>query len=508
MLISLRSFSLLLLCSVARVATGQDWALFPLEQRSYYADSIGIDRASVHMSLFDSTRTTIEGLVSYTRRKLPIEGAGDCTPEVLAFMYMPASDPYAIDSLVERNDTVFYSYLSITSPFYFLPRASLGQSWTVVSSYSGNTYPDITITCSAIEEATFLGVTDSVKTFSLVGGGSAPSINAHVIRLSKNHGLIQFVPFQQFLYHPSYQPFQSLDMVGIEQGGVAQGLLAPTFEDFFHPIAGDILLWEQEFVSGWILNPSWVKFHRDSIVQVTTTVDSIVVEYDRTTLDVDSSIDQSFGLVNVIRRSVLQDLVQSSPHWFVAADVEVNGWNYAQWGTSSVVWREEAHEVRTPPTWADTVFTISLGSGLQLVDTTVCEVGEIADIFYEVAFDTRAGVIRLCDDWNMSTHCVTLIASRIDGDLQGAINLSVPPLRNEGSGALRLYPVPAEDRLFLSGVDQNPKPRYRVIDRTGSVVLEGVFDGSSITVGSLPSGLYGLMLISDDAVRVETFVKR
>ncbi|MFT3884612.1 MAG: hypothetical protein QM724_04025 [Flavobacteriales bacterium] len=54
-----------------------------------------------------------------------------------------------MDSLLVRNDTVlFYSNYS-TTPFYFLPKAAVGQDWTVVSTFSSNTYNSIRITCTS-----------------------------------------------------------------------------------------------------------------------------------------------------------------------------------------------------------------------------------------------------------------------------------------------------------------------------------------------------------------------
>jgi hypothetical protein len=36
-----------------------------------------------------------------------------------------------MDSLLERNDTVFHFSNLSTLPFIFLPKAAVGQSWTV-----------------------------------------------------------------------------------------------------------------------------------------------------------------------------------------------------------------------------------------------------------------------------------------------------------------------------------------------------------------------------------------
>ncbi len=266
----------------------QDWALFPLGQRSWFRYTAGWNGPAISMQLMDSVKQTPDGDVLYFRRSVGIPGAAGCTSEVLATdLYTDVPDPDPIDSLVIRNDTVFFHHHEVDEPFLFLPKAGIGQGWTITSSFPANTYDQITVTCAGIEEETFLGLTDSVKTFTMEANGSIAGqtpVSDFTIRLSKHHGLLQLVPFRSFLIHPGYVDFMALPLVGLEHAGGGYGFTQPGFHDYFHPEVGDILLWEEDFVPPSIEDLPWTRYRRDSITTVSITADTVQYTYDRTTL--------------------------------------------------------------------------------------------------------------------------------------------------------------------------------------------------------------------------------
>jgi hypothetical protein len=72
-----------------------------------------------------------------------------------------------------------------------------------------------------------------------------------------------------------------------------------------------------------------------------------------------------------------------------------------------------------------------------------------------------------------------------------------------------LYPNPAEEILFVKGIDAGHAMGYAVIDVTGRVILEGTYNTShGIQVSSLPSGFYQLMMVSERKKTMLSFIKK
>jgi hypothetical protein len=98
-----------------------------------------------------------------------------------------------------RDTVYFQSGPSAATPFYFLPqsisRPKLVGDFIVAFA---NGYNTITITCAMAGVQTFLGLTDSVKVFSLLPNGNSPGqlpiSNQHIV-LSKNYGLLILCAF-------------------------------------------------------------------------------------------------------------------------------------------------------------------------------------------------------------------------------------------------------------------------------------------------------------------------
>ena len=199
------------------------WDMFPVGQRSYYSDSLQYP-VTVDMYLVDSVRTVGARDIQYFNTSQLNAMLGPCAGSVVGDGYTQTL--LDRDSLVLRDDTAYFFTEYGTLPTILLPQATLGQSWVVHSNYSGNSYDQITVTCSALEQRTFLGITDSVKVFTFQPNGSSPSqtpITSFQMVLSKSHGLVEFVPFGLFQYHPNGVNFKSLKLVGIDVDGVRAG---------------------------------------------------------------------------------------------------------------------------------------------------------------------------------------------------------------------------------------------------------------------------------------------
>ena len=136
------------------LAQAADWDLFRLHQSSYYKYPY-YNSTNVGVQVMDSVKQNGNEDIFYFHRNLEYENAGQCYQSAYNSFPFPNGDYVTIDSLVQRNDTVYFEWYYSTLPFYFLPKAIVGQSWTVTSTYSGNDYNQITITCASIQEETF-----------------------------------------------------------------------------------------------------------------------------------------------------------------------------------------------------------------------------------------------------------------------------------------------------------------------------------------------------------------
>ncbi|MDX9751279.1 MAG: hypothetical protein RBT71_09395 [Flavobacteriales bacterium] len=491
--------TLLLVAGIAPTLTkAQEWDLFPLDQRSHYLHDTD-DGPAVSVHLMDSVRPTPQGDVLYFRWKLGIPGSGDCMEEILAseITYWNM-DPNPVDSLVARNDTVFYHHPEVAAPFYFLPGAAVGQGWTITSAHPGNGYDQITITCAGIDEEEFWGITDSVKTFTMEANGTLAGqtpVSDFQFRLSKHHGLLELVPFRSFLIHPASSDFFAMPLIGLERDGEAHGFRQPKFHDYFHLSVGDILVWRRDYDPGWAEDPGWTRYYRDSITSVSITADTVRYTLDRITEMETGELVYSSGQERIFSHERYGAAVENATYWYA---VEIMGPGFVE----NLVWNNGPMLLSEHPVNLDTVVSMSFQSSEFVLLTELCEWGWIMNYYDSYEINTIAGVVEQCTHVNPSLDCQYLIAWRIDGVTYNDISLGIGSMR-QGPVALEVFPNPASDRLELNGA-MAPAP-YRIIDARGAVVMAGTWTGGPIEVAGLRAGLY---LVHVGAERPVRFMKQ
>lgn len=482
----------------------QDWDLFPLGQRSWFHDQVNPSSEEVRMRLMDSIKTNGPEEVQYFRKQLAVQGAGPCSAQVLALIY-PGSGADPIDSLVQRGDTVFYLYGGVAEPFYFLPRAAVGQQWTITSSHSANDYSDITITCTGIALETFLGVADSVRTFSMSADGSSQGqvpVSDFTMRLSRTYGLLEHVPFQLFLVHPPYVDFRSTALIGFESDGSVHGFHPPGFDDFFHPQVGDVLLWEDHFDPGWIGVQPWTAYHRDSTTAVLSYPDSMIVFFDRMVWHPDLTIVAQPGLSRTITRAGFVSLVECPDHWAAVANNDLTEPMPTGYST---VWSTGAMAISTEIS-LDTVVTVTVSTQYGSIDTTTCVPSEAFDVGEDLWFDTRAGLIKYCHWSSPSVTCSTLIGSLINGVPDGSIALSMPHEPTGREEGPQVHPNPAADLLFAKGVQAGT--RYELRNMLGDLLRSGTLPSTGIDLVGLSPGIYVVRFETPQGAVSRPFIKR
>ena len=70
-----------------------------------------------------------------------------------------------------------------------------------------------------------------------------------------------------------------------------------------------------------------------------------------------------------------------------------------------------------------------------------------------------------------------------------------------------MYPVPATDRLTVTGTAVNNRP-LRVLDITGKVVLQGTVTANTLDISGLTNGIYLLEIASPEGLLKRSFTKQ
>jgi hypothetical protein len=484
----------------------QDWELFPLDQRSYFQQMSG-NLEAVDMYLMDSIRIESNEETLLFNMKIMVGGAEHCTQEIYDGLpgWLPYNyNPNAISSHLRRSDTVFYSTAGSTTPFYFLPKATVGQSWTIISTHSANTYQEITITCASIEEESFWGVTDSIKTFTMAANGSNPGqvpVSSFTMRLSRSYGLLEFVPFGQFLVHPPSMDFTSTRCLGIDRDGVKLGFRLPGIHEHFQAAPGDLRLWQSLEYPVW--QPIITKYYLDSVTDVSTTSDTVRITSYRWTEQPGIGITGPIVQIETYSNRGSSAILDCPSGWVAAGFDQI--WQIEQ---DAGVWIKPNLSFSISSATGDTLVMTSLYSAIFSVDTTSCYFMTPTDYGMERRLQTGIGVVEQCQGSSQQSQrdCTTLIGYRIGGVVSGPISLSMRE-HNSATEAPILFPNPVNDLLFIRG-DHSGQPRMcEVIDASGKVVLTTQYLGDGISVSDLPKGLYVLRIHDISGQQHARFVK-
>lgn len=501
-----RTYLLLLTMLLSSQAFAQNWAPFPLHQKSYYDYGVAPDHLYAGMTIMDSVSTSGPSTTLFFGRNLDLPGASPCYLDIVDAVSWLVN-PYDLDTMVHRNDTIYYYSTGSATPFYFLPMAQVGQSWTVTSTYPMNDYSDITITCASIGVETFFGITDSVKTFTMAANGVTPGqvpVDNFEMKLSKLHGFVEFVPFILFLEHSGSTDFATGVLMGLDSAGIAQGFEQPTFHDYFHLSAGDVLLWKRQVDSDWTTEPSFVQYYRDSITQVYSTPDSVIYTMQTIKQDSNNVISQPYNTTATYLKSDLGNVVETPPR-FAGAGAHLFG--NSGWPSSVLLWESGDLEAVIDVGTGDTTYSYEFSSEANFLDTSDCSINQTIDAGFYFSIDSRAGVTQHCR-FSFGSDCWQLIGSEIDGELIGTIALSLEELRGNTSMALTLYPNPATDAIFIDNLPAGAKIAYQILNSTGQFCKEGMPSGNEITTAELPGGMYFVRATIDGQVVWGKFVKR
>ena len=426
-----RFYLLLILILNLQVAKA-DWDLFPLSQKSYvqYLYNSWPPQQKINLISFDTIVQRSGWQSAFMNRRYSGNGIEQCYSTLTDVNqgYLPGGSwmETEMDSLIMVGDTTRYS-----SRLYFLPKSNPVESWRISGSLS-NGFTDIEFTCTSISVQSFLGLSDSVKEFTLATYNGvnlfSSSLSGYVIRLSKNYGLINYAGFRELESH-GLEPHL---LVGIDHSSGTFGFSPPTYLDFFPYHVGDVLNWKYERHSFWY--PVFLYYHQDSILSVNVTSDTLSYTCISRTYFPDQNsytIDTNsvYFLVNNFKSKM-----ECPANWMTLSDVN-GGW-YPQvfFKSGLIVEQDSSITVRI------------IDDGHQVYDTITCYIGQAPDAGGHDLFNTKQGHIENCYD-AFDYNCSVLIGSFINGVLYGDTVL-VTGIENITSKNIKgIYPNPAQDKI-------------------------------------------------------------
>ena len=184
--------------------------------------------------------------------------------------------------IIDRCDVIadtFYFYSAATPGFKvkFINPQTLGYSWDVPNTNPVSDWPFVTIAYDSIGVETVFGTEDSVKYFSVNVGVELPDANAIdkvVIKLSKSNGFIQYLNWYRF-ENPRLIYYYNIELLeGYTVDGMNKGFVVPEWDDYFHYVEGDVLIWKVKFPNGSIdyyIDTVLNIYKDDELVELSTT---------------------------------------------------------------------------------------------------------------------------------------------------------------------------------------------------------------------------------------------
>lgn len=453
---------------IVNIGFSQDWNPFVLNQNSYYKQQYD-NSAKVENFLLDSTLTIDNTEILYFNAKSDFKS--ECynniknESEYLDWL----KNPNKIDSLVKTNDSVLYiaNYNNGIDTVIFKPYTKLNDSWITNG---------ITIKCTEIGVSDILGNQDSTKTYSCTGNG----FDGIDFILSKNNGLIKFLPLNIFLYHSSSSNFPPyFELIGYSNKTSTSGYNQPDFSDYFNLSAGDMLFWEDVSDPDDPSEPNSTTYHVDSIISSYISYDSVYYSYKRTDYNENGSVSHIGNYSTFHLRKDEGLIVQNHTSWF--------GLKYNKYQPSEIFFLESLY------------FTIDNGDTITyaqyqlpglFIDTTDCIVGFIADYDLTVKFSTREGkIFQGTYSWGESS--TTIIGSIINGIKQGETEIPTG-IDNIPIEEIKVYPNPFGDYI---NIDSSEKIlNAEIFDATGNLILRCKIDNGTIDFREFPSGIYILKI--------------
>jgi hypothetical protein len=478
-------YTILLLLNLTIISKGQTWQCFPENQKSYYQfdgfEGLSIDFVTQDSTVINGSETTL-----YFKRKIQIPGDSDCTSVLRAYYFNMNYGSLVLDSLTLKFDTVVFNYSSLC---YFLPNAYVGQSWTM------HTFGTITITCDSIIAENIFGSSDSVKYYHTTG-----AINGKIIRLSKTFGFIDYIPF---IYLCNNWSFAMMHLIGASNTNGQYGFQSPQFLDYLPYHAGDLLKWDLFIDGSSTWSPSYHFTFYDSITQVISFTDSMIINYDRIAVDSGNNISNQPGQTRKFTRDDFGGLLDAVPN-----DLGLGP------GETGIIGAKGIYNNSYLFPLPDTVqVDTSISRGFRWThfdfDLSTCTVYEILDgVAPEYIFNTHLGLTNENLYGQSTVLYTTLVDARLNGITYGDPNFTLG-VEKLNLVNYELYPNPTTGHITISLTGKQSDIKVIVTNSFGQEIpIDENYNGSFIDFDiKANKGLYFIKINSNGKSSVFKVVK-
>ena len=485
---------------VVYVSHAADWDLFPLNQKSFYQYKNFFQQNVVHEVLLDSVFVSGNTSVSFFLRKYQGLAHGNCYDQLID------NNSYLVekDSLTQVNDTVIiYGYNRV---LYFIPGAFVGQMWNTHDSLGIGGFTDLHITCTSIQLETFLGVTDSVKTFSVSsfnGSNHYPSnFDTLSIKLSKNYGLVQYIPFSVLRDHNTFNPAYH-NLIGIQSAALSSGFDTPSYARFFPYHPGDILNWQYVGACSSCIPPV-VIYTRDSITQVNFAPDTFSFHCWTWTAQDTFPVQLDTNRITKYAVADLANIFESPTNWISIA-VGIYGMG-AAFSPRYEIYNSREYVLQF--TGNDTMISRSYYLMGFSLDTLTCNVYDTPDATYTIDANTAQGITKTCyDSWG--PMCTYLIGSIILGDTVGYTDLAVGVPEIISKPDFVISPNPALSSFTISSNLNSQIDRVEIYNLLGEKIYSADYTETlKINCELFPKGCYFVLITSPNGTVVQKLIKQ
>jgi hypothetical protein len=224
------SLSFLIISGFSGISQSTDWLPIPLNQTSYFSISGSNQILPIKN---DQMIPGGSGDFNFTYGQLMQDEFDTCAWAV----WHPSPNLFGLPEcdfqrFVNRQGSM--DVLGVAHEFPIPIAANFGDEVFYVDDHY--------IRYDTITEETFLGITDSVKTFTI---RHAFLGDVGLLKLSKNHGLIQFLSFRD-LEIPNGN-IRTFNLIGYEIAGNRVGVTAPAINDYLPYTIGDKLVFKHQY---------------------------------------------------------------------------------------------------------------------------------------------------------------------------------------------------------------------------------------------------------------------
>ena len=464
---------------------GQEWSLFPENQRSFYEISSNNQQLWVDSFMTDSVRQSNDSVWFYFNSKLSGNFCIDLQTMKRYDNYYSFSGPLFADSGYTFADTSWV-FFKVNDDLYrckFALNAKPGDSWFLLDSM-------ITIRCDSLVQDEIFGQADSIKYFS-IDNVTVKSSRSISFALSKHFGLLNFIPFYQLISSWSFSAsIESL--MGCQIDSVVYGSVIPEFKDFFHLSANDVIYWLYDSEPDDIFQPSESYYFKDSIIGVFKTDDSVVYDFV-------SFYNNAWGEVQrkVYRKDDYQNFLKmNSNSGTFATGVPFD--YYSEGDDGLLHWQADDLIMRDTLTSIDFIY-----EGISL-STSECELVSIYDVGLSFRLDTRFGISEYCTmGWGFLCH--TVVGAVIDGKKWGKTSLP-SDITERKNDPFVIYPNPCNEILTVK-INVGGTFYFRITDINGRVIKQNRFENSGINMDDVNPGIYYFELFNERTHYSQVIVK-